>query len=76
MDSWANAEPVLVDLRRGTTHRIDPAAVKAEVLAAAFVLDGESDILRNPKDVYTDRVFDGAVQGHTDQFILRFKKPK
>jgi hypothetical protein len=26
-----NAEPVLVDLRRGTTHRIDPAAKPADV---------------------------------------------
>ena len=33
-----------------TLHRIDPAAVKAEVTAAGFVLDGESTILANPAD--------------------------
>ena len=57
-------------------HRIDPAVVKAEVLAAGFVLDAESDILRNPADPKTALVFDPSIRGHTDQFIFKFRKPK
>ncbi len=59
-----------------TLHRIDPAAVKAEVTAAGFVLDGESPILANPADDHSKFVFDPAVRGHTDQFLFRFRKPK
>lgn len=59
-----------------TLHRIDPATVKAEVLAAGFVFDGESEVLRNPKDPLTAAVFDPAIRGKTDQFLFRFRKPK
>ncbi len=58
-----------------TLHRIDIAAVKAEVTGAGFVFDGESPILANPADDHTKFVFDPAVHGKTDQFLLRFKKP-
>lgn len=58
-----------------TLHRVDEAAVKKEVEAAGFVLDGESDALRNKDDPRTAKVFDPAIRGKTDQFILRFKKP-
>jgi predicted methyltransferase len=58
-----------------TLHRIDPARVKADVLAAGFRLDGESAILENKADDHTKNVFDPSVRGHTDQFLIRFKKP-
>jgi predicted methyltransferase len=58
-----------------TLHRIDEATVKAQVLAAGFVLVGESDVLRNPADTRTLAVFDPAIRGHTDQFVLKFRKP-
>jgi len=58
-----------------TTHRIDEAAVKAQVLAAGFELVGESDVLRNPADDHTLKVFDKAIRGKTDQFTLKFRKP-
>jgi predicted methyltransferase len=58
-----------------TKHRIDEAAVKSEVLAAGFKLDGESKILANPADDHSKFVFDPAIRGKTDQFLLRFKKP-
>jgi predicted methyltransferase len=45
-------------------------------LAAGFRLDGESSILANNADDHTKNVFDASVRGHTDQFLLRFKKPK
>lgn len=59
-----------------TTHRIDQAAVRAEVEAAGFVFDGEGDFLRNPEDNRTTSVFDEAIRGRTDQFVMRFRKPE
>lgn len=56
-------------------HRIDEAVVRQEVEAAGFVFDGESQALRNPQDPRTASVFDPSIRGHTDQFMLRFRKP-
>jgi len=58
-----------------TLHRIDPEAVKKEVLAAGFVFVGSSNLLAQPGDKHTLKVFDPAVRGKTDQFILKFRKP-
>jgi predicted methyltransferase len=58
-----------------TLHRIDAETVKAEVLAAGFVFVGSSDLLRQPGDNRTLKVFDPSVRGNTDQFILKFRKP-
>lgn len=58
-----------------TLHRIDAEAVKKEVLAAGFVFDGETKILRNPKDDRSLKVFDPKVRGETDQFAYKFRKP-
>ena len=57
-------------------HRIDPALVKEQVLAAGFRLAGESDLLRNPYDLGDKNVFDPTIRGHTDQFVYRFVKPR
>ena len=57
-------------------HRIDPAVVRADFLAAGFVLDGTSELLRNPADDRTVNVFDKAIRGKTDRFIFRFKRPR
>ena len=58
-----------------TLHRIDPDAVKKEVESAGFKLLGESTVLQNKADPHTAKVFDPAIRGHTDQFILKFSKP-
>lgn len=58
-----------------TLHRIDPAAVKTEVLAAGFVFAGSSDVLHNPGDDHTLKIFDPRIRHHTDQFIFKFEKP-
>ncbi len=58
-----------------TLHRIDPDTVKAEVLAAGFVLVASSDLLKQTADDHTAKVFDPTVRGKTDQFILKFRKP-
>ena len=59
-----------------TLHRIDPEVVKKEVEAAGFKLEGESNILHNADDTHTEKVFEGSIKGKTDQFILKFRKPK
>ncbi|HEX5420069.1 MAG TPA: methyltransferase [Gammaproteobacteria bacterium] len=59
-----------------TLHRIDPAIVKKQVLAAGFEFVGESDVLRNRADDHTLLVFNKAIRGHTDQFAYKFRKPR
>lgn len=59
-----------------TLHRIDKARVIKDVEAAGFKLDGESKVLANAADDHTKMVFDPAIRGKTDQFLLRFRKPK
>jgi len=58
-----------------TLHRIDPEAVKKEVISAGFKLEARSALLGNTGDPHTAKVFDPAMRGHTDQFILKFRKP-
>ena len=58
-----------------TLHRIEPAAVKAQVIAAGFKFVGESKALSNPADDHSLKVFDPAIRGHTDQFTYKFRKP-
>ena len=58
-----------------TIHRVDAEQVKREILAAGFVLEAESGILRHPEDDRTKNVFDGSIRGLTDRFVYRFRKP-
>jgi predicted methyltransferase len=58
-----------------TLHRIDPASIIQEVQAAGFILEAQSDLLRNPADTHMSMVFDPQIRGHTDQVFLRFRKP-
>jgi len=53
-------------------HRIDPALVKKQIVAAGYRLDGTSDALANPSDAHTAKVFAETIRGHTDEFIYRF----
>lgn len=64
------------DSQSNKLHRIDIATVKSELTAAGFVLEAESDVLRNASDPRTANVHDASVQGKTDQFVLKFRKPK
>jgi predicted methyltransferase len=57
-------------------HRIDPGLVRREVEAAGFEFDGAGDFVQNPSDPHTASVFDPSIRGHTDQFALRFRKPR
>jgi predicted methyltransferase len=54
----------------GTLHRVDPDAVKKEVMAAGFKFVGASDVLHRAKDDFTVKSTDAD-----EQFTLKFKKP-
>lgn len=56
-------------------HRIESSAVTRDLVAAGFVLEWESMELRRADDPHTANVFDPAIRGRTDQFMLRFRKP-
>src|SRR5215813_14552946 len=58
-----------------TLHRIESSTVRREVEAVGFKFDSESSILANPADPRSAKVFDASIRGHTDQFILKFRKP-
>lgn len=57
-------------------HRIDKATVIGEVEAASFKLVAEGQFLHRPADDHTLGIFDKAIQGKTDQYALKFVKPK
>lgn len=57
-------------------HRIDPKTVEALAKAAGFVVEGRSELLANPDDDHTANVFDEAIRGRTDRFLLKLRKPK
>jgi predicted methyltransferase len=59
-----------------TLHRIEVDTVKREVEAAGFELAGESDLLANPADPHDKGVFDPSIRGRTDQFLLKFRRPR
>jgi predicted methyltransferase len=59
----------------GTLHRLDPELIKRDIVAAGFLFDGESDVLRNYTDNHTQPVFDNSIRGRTDRAVLKFRKP-
>ncbi len=56
-------------------HRIDPAKVKADMAKAGFVLQSESHVLQRNDDSHQLLVFDKTLRGHTDRFLLKFRRP-
>lgn len=58
-----------------TLHRVERGVVQAEIEAAGFVLEASSDALAHPEDDHSVNVFDPAIRGKTDRFVLRFRKP-
>jgi predicted methyltransferase len=59
-----------------TLHRIKESTVKKEVEAAGFKLVAEGKDLTFPSDDGTKRVFENDVRGKTNQFMLKFQKPR
>jgi len=56
-------------------HRIDPALVVAAAEAAGFQIERNDTILDGYDDL-SKNVFDPAVKGKTDRFILKLTKPE
>ncbi len=56
-------------------HRIQIENARDVLTKAGFKVEAESKILANPADDHTKGVRDPSVAGHTDQFIIRARKP-
>jgi predicted methyltransferase len=59
----------------GPLHRINPNDVKTQVESVVFKFVGESAALKNAADNHSEKVFEQGIRDHTDQFILKFRKP-
>ncbi|HET7085273.1 MAG TPA: hypothetical protein VFI23_10920 [Rhizomicrobium sp.] len=59
-----------------TLHRIKESTVKKEVEAAGFKLVAEGKDLNTSSDDGTKRVFENDIRGKTNQFMLKFQKPR
>ncbi|MDB5739808.1 MAG: methyltransferase [Alphaproteobacteria bacterium] len=57
-------------------HRIKLSTTRKEVEAAGFKLVAEGKDLVNSADAGTERVFEADVRGKTNQFMLKFQKPR
>jgi predicted methyltransferase len=56
--------------------RIDPEAVKQEIVGAGFRFTGASRVLANPRDNHTTRLSDTGNPADADLFLLKFQKPR
>ena len=57
-----------------SVHRMDRDAAIAALEAAGFTREAESALYMRPDDPRTANVFDPAIRGKTDQFVLRLRK--
>jgi predicted methyltransferase len=69
------ANPGTGEAQIAALHRIEKRQVIREVEAAGFKLAAEGNALHRTADDHTKSVFDKSIQGHTDQFMLKFVKP-
>ncbi|MGB5484813.1 hypothetical protein [Parasphingorhabdus sp.] len=58
------------------SHRIDPALAVAVAEAAGFAVERDDDLLAGEGDDHGKNVFDPAVRGKTDRFVLKLTKPE
>ncbi len=56
-------------------HRIEEQKVREAGKQAGFEVVEGSDLLRSPADNLASGVFDPAIRGHTDRFLLKLRKP-
>lgn len=68
--------PGLTDAEIEKLHRINRDLVVKEVTSAGFKLAAEGDFLRRAGDDHTKPIFDESIRGHTDQYALKFVKPR
>jgi predicted methyltransferase len=58
-----------------TMHRIQVQQARDVLTKAGFRIEAESNILQNPADDHTKGVRDPSLSRHTDQFLIRARKP-
>ena len=68
--------PGLTDADIEKLHRINRDQVVREVTSVGFKLVDEGNFLRRPGDDHTKPIFDESIRGKTDQYALKFVKPK
>lgn len=56
-------------------HRIEEAYAREDVISTGFRFVESNPALRNADDDHSKMVFDQAIRGKTDRFILVFEKP-
>ncbi len=71
-EGWAG----MTDADIEKVHRIEKARVIREVTSAGFKLAAEGRFLYHPSDDHHMVIFNPKVRGHTDQYALKFIKPK
>ncbi len=59
----------------GTLHRMDEAVARREIEAAGFRFVAASAVLTRPADDRTKAIVETGLHDHTDQFVLKFRKP-
>jgi predicted methyltransferase len=57
-------------------HRMPTSDAIAAAKAAGFTVEAQSNLLSHPADDHTKAVFDPALRGKTDQFVLKLRKAK
>jgi predicted methyltransferase len=70
------ANPGTGEAQIAKLHRIEKAQVIREVEAAGFKLAAQGNALHRTADDHTKSIFDKSIRGHTDQYMLKFVKPK
>jgi predicted methyltransferase len=60
----------------GTLHRIEEGFAMNDFENHGFKLVATSQVLRSTEDDHSKSVFDPAIRGKTDRFVLLFEKPK
>jgi len=66
----------LTDAQIEKLHRINRDVVVKEVTSAGFKLAAEGKFLRRSSDDHSKPIFDRSIRGHTDQYALKFVKPR
>lgn len=61
---------------RATGRRLDPVLIIKEMEAVGFEFVDFSDMHYHPEDDLTQEVGTSGVQGNTDRFVLKFRKPE
>jgi predicted methyltransferase len=57
-------------------HRMLLQQARDAITKAGFIIEAESPLLAHSGDDHTKMVFDPAVRGKTDQFVIRARKPR